>query len=1129
MFPDAENKYRGRLLQDPPQLLDRVNTPWDTLPDLESYNARAYNRIVRALENLRRLRRQTAAPPSQGLLILGEAGTGKTHLLMRVAKNLSGSNHILFVRRPNNEEAVAQHIWKNIVDSLSQKLPATDGERSQLDDLLAHVFSNVLIPTFEEDIAAGKNAALRRRWIARLQSDPYNLFHMLGHGEQRTKNLRAIRKRTLRFLREKAPGVDQEIAGVLITYCLVADQDRKRTLLSWLAGQDIDGAEAQALGLRPSWVGIEENTPDAAVWQQREEIALRAISSVAHLSSFYQPLILAFDQLEGLRDQERLTVRWGDVLREIFTMSPNYLILTCVFPSLWSEWFSKVLDRSVLERIAQQRVELDQFGPEHGMQMLAIHLRESFRKHNLPTEIYPFEEWDISRLCERADSPRAFLQAVHAELDNWLDQTPTTLRPSAFATRPVTQADIESTINRAVANLMEQAKREYDRSILSPEDFFGRIKNLITLLVRNCGQKIVIDKATYRSLVMPFNLLLIPAENTPRLCIAVLNSEAFPLTARLRNLLRNANEVHQFDKLIMIRDRRLRRPGPRGQEYLDSLMAWGSVMVWADKDEIVTINALYDTLVAVEQRDLAIEQRRIEPSDLVAYWQNSDLLLRSELFRCLAEVFPFLLPNAKMNTLPRIAPGPSLQELRPPAKPRDEGRGVAWGQQRPRSPVSLTPAADHRAGPLAPHLESPTESSHSVPSSHGSSENPERPVTVLIGDKSLASPHVAVLGSFVKDGRRLAISLTKPQGIVLVGYMGSGKSYALGVLIESALLAQAPLIRQTRPTAVVAFNYRTNPFARFEYSGYAVPNSQKTEVEALARDYAGKPMAIPSVTVLAYERELPRRETDYGGLRKFPLQFRPAELTAIHWEILMKTPDRETEYMNVIRDIIQKLHYQERLTIENLEHEVETDQRLSPLQQKRARNRLIFARQWISDRRPYEWSEILQEGSLTIVDLRMQMLQPSDALSLCLVTTDLIRCTKNGVNKMVVFDEAHEYVHSKELVQDLENALTQIRHDGMSFIFASQYPTRIPSTIFRYLLTRFMFKIPDQKEIDHLRNVAPSLQALAPQALAGLDLEQGLCFVQTDDDCSDPNLRTPQIVRIRPRCTLHSGATVRQL
>jgi hypothetical protein len=243
----------------------------------------------------------------------------------------------------------------------------------------------------------------------------------------------------------------------------------------------------------------------------------------------------------------------------------------------------------------------------------------------------------------------------------------------------------------------------------------------------------------------------------------------------------------------------------------------------------------------------------------------------------------------------------------------------------------------------------------------------------------------------------------------------------------------------------------------------------------------------------------------------------------------MKTPDRETEYMNVIRDIIQKLHYQERLTIENLEHEVETDQRLSPLQQKRARNRLIFARQWISDRRPYEWSEILQEGSLTIVDLRMQMLQPSDALSLCLVTTDLIRCTKNGVNKMVVFDEAHEYVHRKELVQDLENALTQIRHDGMSFIFASQYPTRIPSTIFRYLLTRFMFKIPDQKEIDHLRNVAPSLQALAPQALAGLDLEQGLCFVQTDDDCSDPNLRTPQIVRIRPRCTLHSGATVRQL
>ena len=58
--------------------------------------------------------------------MLGEAGTGKTHLLMRVARNLSESNHILFVRKPNNEDAVAQHIWANVFSSLARSLPTCD-------------------------------------------------------------------------------------------------------------------------------------------------------------------------------------------------------------------------------------------------------------------------------------------------------------------------------------------------------------------------------------------------------------------------------------------------------------------------------------------------------------------------------------------------------------------------------------------------------------------------------------------------------------------------------------------------------------------------------------------------------------------------------------------------------------------------------------------------------------------------------------------------------------------------------------------------------------------------------------------------------------------------------------------
>lgn len=198
-------------------------------------------------------------------------------------------------------------------------------------------------------------------------------------------------------------------------------------------------------------------------------------------------------------------------------------------------------------------------------------------------------------------------------------------------------------------------------------------------------------------------------------------------------------------------------------------------------------------------------------------------------------------------------------------------------------------------------------------------------------------------------------------------------------------------------------------------------------------------------------------------------------------------------------------------------------------QRRCALNRLSFAGKWLTDKRTYEWGDVLTGGSLNIFDLRMQVLSGHDALNLCLVLTDLVRRAKNGVNKMIVFDEAHEYVDSKDLVAELENAITQICHDGMSFVLASQFPDRIPARIFKYLLTRLIFKTSDLKAIASLRKAAPNLGSLSAQRLSNLDLERGVCFVQTDDDCSDSLLKVPQLLTIRPRCSMHGGETVRNI
>lgn len=1090
------HKYRTTLENDPPAFFDRVNTPWDQVPDLQDYNHSAYVRIVRALKDLARSSSAQTGSNSQGVLILGEAGTGKTHLLMRVARNLSETNHILFIRKPNNEEAVAQHIWANVVSSLAKTIPTKTGQRSQLDDLLAHVFSKVLILAFEQDIRDDKDADQKRRWVTRLQEDPYNLFNMLGEGERRQDNLDRIRKRTLKFLQFNQPDVDQTIARVLITYCFVVREDRKRVLLTWLAGQDVDETEAKDLGLPPSWVTLDETSSDASTQQQREEQALRAIRTVGILSTYYQPLILAFDQLEGLRDQPRITHKWGDAVREIFTMAPNFLVITCIFPSLWETWFSPTLDQSVSERIAQQVVTLDNFAPENGLRLLATHLEPSFVKHRLPTNIFPFTIEDVQRLCSKATSPRSFIQAARHEFQSWLDDS---AEPGSI-TKTVSQAEIDEVIKTALDHFEESSRKSFASEMVLEQDFFGRIRTLIEALLLLPGNAIELSKATCRHFVMPPNLIIRHSPSQTSLCLAVMNSEGASFAARIRNLNKCVKDGDQFSHLLMIRDRRCKRLGERSLEHLSDSQAKGAIYVQAGQDEITCLNAVYDTLVAVEEHDLTVGDHEIDKRQVVGFLRNERVLSKTELFRnagrhcqSLAEFVGYKSSQAE------VVPKEQISQLdrhdRSQTQESASNRGLTQTTKMPQPTTSIKKVI----------------------------------VEAVVGDDVPNSPHIGILGE-LRDGRKkIGISLTKPQCMLLLGYMGSGKSYALGVLIENALLTQPGLIEQSRPMCVVSFNYRRNPQSRFEHGGFAVPNSEPAEIATLAEKYGARPMAVETVNVFSYQEELSRRTAEYGSLRSWPIQFRPDELGAEHWEILMKLPTREAEYMDIIRDIIQKLFYQERLTFKNLERAIETDDRMTSSQRRRAMNRLSFAQRWISDNRPYEWADVLKEGSLNIFDLRMQAMEASEALKLCLIITDLVRRTKNGVNKMVVFDEAHEYVDCKELVGELENAITQIRHDGLSFVLASQFPERIPEEIFKYLLTRLIFKLPNAKAINLVRHAAPNLESLSPQKVANLDLEKGVCFVQTDDDCTDILLRTPQALEVRPRCTMHGGNTIRQL
>ncbi len=671
MHPDDENAYRPALEKEPPLFFDRVNTPWDDVPDLEEYNQAAYRRIVRTLQSVKQRQTNRDMVGTEGLLILGEAGTGKTHLLMRVARTLSDTNHILFVRRPPNEEAVTRHIWAEMVTSLAKPVFTANGTRSQLDDLLAHVFSAVLIPEFEADIAAGTDAERRRRWVEKLRADPYHLFTMLGTDAQRQKNLDPIRRRTLRHLQQQHPGVDQHIAHGLITYCLYARENDKRILLTWLAGEEQDPDDTKRLGLPDAWGHGDAQAESADVGKRREDKALKAIRTIGTLSTYYQPLILAFDQLEGLRDNRPLTEAWGDTVREIFTQVPNLLVLTCIFPSLWHSWFAEVCDQSVRERIAPGTpIELERFSANHGRKMLAKHLETSVSRHQLPSDIYPFTDTDVAALCAAATSPRTFLQAARVRFEAWLDGklSPTTPEPSnTHPTIPIPADEIDKLLREKIRSFERDGEEAYRTQLLIEHEFFGRVRVILESLLAEAPDKLQYTRATCGTRVMPPNLVVQAIPGGLPVCIAVSNAEGNSFTACVRNLLAVLREGKQARSGVLLRDRRSRTiTGQVAQQHLAELEQYGGEYLILGKDEVILLNAIYDTLIAAEEQDLSIGTRLITRAEFVRFLGAERVGRRSVVLAAVASLIAPLAAQLGLDTPEAVnsgapaaaAPGP---------------------------------------------------------------------------------------------------------------------------------------------------------------------------------------------------------------------------------------------------------------------------------------------------------------------------------------------------------------------------------------------------------------------------------------------------------------------------------------
>ncbi|MEV7646883.1 hypothetical protein [Arthrobacter sp. NPDC089319] len=396
---------------------------------------------------------------------------------------------------------------------------------------------------------------------------------------------------------------------------------------------------------------------------------------------------------------------------------------------------------------------------------------------------------------------------------------------------------------------------------------------------------------------------------------------------------------------------------------------------------------------------------------------------------------------------------------------------------------------------------------------------PEATPPVLLG-VSNTTPQWAILGE-AAGGRKTGLDLNETHTISLFGVQGGGKSYTLGSIIEGATLPVSGVNALPNPLATVVFHYsRTQDYAP-EFTSMKNANDVEGQIALLRDRYGAEPAGLEDVLLLAPRDQVADRRAEFPDLDVQPLLFASSELQAAHWRFLLGAVGNQAMY---IRQLMQVLKANRNfLSLDTVRKGVEASSMADNLKDL-ARQRLALAADYIDD--SVRISDYLRPGRLIVVDLRDEFIEKDESLGLFVVLMQLFaeaRVDGRHFNKLVVFDEAHKYIDSPDLVDVLVESVREMRHKGMSILIASQDPPSVPVSLIELSDLVVLHKMTSPAWLKHIQKANAALNSLRPENVA--HLQPGEAYIWAGKAIDLAFTRHAVRVSLRPRVTRHGGGT----
>lgn len=398
------NKILKQLRENNPFSSSISPLPWENNnPDLAQLNRETSEEI----EQLIRTKRRQPDLPLAGL-ILGEAGSGKTHMLMRILRRLRRNARpavFVAVKTFRDYKSVTQHLLSEIFISLKR---IHSNGRSHFDMIAGEVMN-----VYEE----------RRR------NDGFN----------------DISKTDPRiYLTRDMPKLDRNFLKCLLMYMGTNDEIIKSDILDWLT-EGLEDDESLRLGL-PS---RDMNSMDES---KRESMAEKTLISLGLILGYARiPVLICFDQLESIRDRELINA-WGDLVSLLMNDLSGILPLCFVKPETWNDVFLPVLDSSVVQRLKNNTMIMHTCSLSQAKQLIHDRIANVFGED--AEEKYNFLMAKMNDTLKSGFSPRKVIELANHAI--------TSKEPESEAEHQDEREEIYRTINNVYINEYKKVQDEPD-------------------------------------------------------------------------------------------------------------------------------------------------------------------------------------------------------------------------------------------------------------------------------------------------------------------------------------------------------------------------------------------------------------------------------------------------------------------------------------------------------------------------------------------------------------------------------------------------------------------------------------------------------------------------------------------